>query len=61
MPNGDDDPLAVVADQSKAPGDLNLWVYRRLAARKLFTPGFYSSDITLVNLGVSCGWLRTRG
>ncbi|WP_148239331.1 FAD-dependent oxidoreductase [Ruania zhangjianzhongii] len=49
VPNGDDDPLAVVADQSKAPGDLNLWVYRRLAARKLFTPGFYSSDITLVN------------
>ncbi|WP_210768991.1 FAD-dependent oxidoreductase [Ruania alkalisoli] len=49
VPNTDEDPLTIEADQSKDPGDLNLWIYRRIAARKLFTPGFYDSDITLVN------------
>lgn len=49
VPNTDEDPLTITADQSKDPGDQNLWIYRRIAARKLFEPGFYDSDITLVN------------
>ncbi len=48
-PNPDDDPLAVVADQSKEPGSLDLWRFRRIAARAMFEPGAYNSDITLVN------------
>ncbi|MDQ0614484.1 hypothetical protein QF046_002125 [Microbacterium sp. W4I4] len=49
IPNTDEDPLTITADQSKDPGDQNLWIYRRIAARKLFEPGYYESDITLVN------------
>ena len=30
-------------------GDLNLWTFRRIAARKNFVDGAYVSDITLVN------------
>ncbi len=48
-PNPTDDPLAVVADQSRVASGPNLWTYRRIAARKLFLPGTYASDITLVN------------
>ncbi|MEV0405942.1 FAD-dependent oxidoreductase [Actinoallomurus sp. NPDC050550] len=48
-PNPDDDPLAVRADQRRNPGDGNLWTFRRIAARRLFTEGVYASDITLVN------------
>ncbi|GAA4288114.1 FAD-dependent oxidoreductase [Georgenia daeguensis] len=48
-PNPGDDALAVVADQSLNPGDGNLWTFRRIAARDLFEPGTYASDITLVN------------
>ncbi len=48
-PNPDDDPLSVVADQRVSAGDGNLWTFRRIAARKLFTPGSYDSDICLVN------------
>jgi FAD dependent oxidoreductase len=48
-PNPDDDPLAVVADQRNSPGDGNLWTFRRIAARRNFTDGFYASDICLVN------------
>jgi hypothetical protein len=48
-PNPDDDPLSVVADQRVSPGDGNLWTFRRIAARKLFTDGAYESDICLVN------------
>lgn len=48
-PNPDDDPFAVTADQSSDPGDANLWTFRRIAARRLFREGHYSSDITLVN------------
>ncbi|UWP87503.1 FAD-dependent oxidoreductase [Dactylosporangium fulvum] len=48
-PNPDDDPLRVRADQRRDPGDANLWTFRRIAARKLFQPGAYASDITLVN------------
>lgn len=48
-PNPDDDPLSVVADQSKNPGTLDLWRFRRIAARRTFEPGAYDSDITLIN------------
>lgn len=48
-PNPGDDPLAVDADQSRNAGDSNLWTFRRIAARDQFTPGFYGSDICLVN------------
>ncbi|WP_235940735.1 FAD-dependent oxidoreductase [Paramicrobacterium fandaimingii] len=48
-PNPGDDALAVDADQSRNAGDKNLWYFRRIAARDLFEPGFYDSDICLVN------------
>lgn len=48
-PNPGDDVLAVDADQSRDGGDHNLWTFRRIAARDLFRPGSYASDITLVN------------
>lgn len=48
-PNPQDDPLAVEADQSKDAGTDDLWRFRRIAARNLFQPGTYASDITLVN------------
>jgi hypothetical protein len=31
------------------PGDLDLWVFRRIAARETFTPGSLDSDIVLAN------------
>ncbi len=48
-PNPGDDALAVFADQSKNPGDGNLWIFRRIAARDLHEPGYYESDLCLVN------------
>ncbi|WP_262927800.1 FAD-dependent oxidoreductase [Microbacterium sp. NIBRBAC000506063] len=48
-PNPGDDVLAVDADQSRNAGDQNLWFFRRIAARDQFAPGFYDSDICLVN------------
>ncbi|MDU0315046.1 FAD-dependent oxidoreductase [Phycicoccus sp. M110.8] len=48
-PNPDDDPLAVVADQSKEPGTDDLWRFRRIVARGQFKPGAFDSDVTLVN------------
>jgi hypothetical protein len=48
-PNPDDDPLLVDADQRRNAGDANLWVFRRIAARRNFVPGAYASDICLVN------------
>ncbi len=56
-PNPDDDPLAVVADQRLSGGDQNLWTFRRIAARKMFTPGSYTSDICLVNWPMIDYWL----
>ncbi|GAB3562190.1 FAD-dependent oxidoreductase [Amycolatopsis endophytica] len=47
VPNTDTGP--VVADQSKDPGDKDLWVFRRILARRALRPGFAASDITLVN------------
>jgi hypothetical protein len=48
-PNPDDDPQRVQADLSQEGGDLDLWTFRRIAARRNFTDGAYESDITLVN------------
>ena len=48
-PNPDDDPSAIQADLAAEGGDLNLWTFRRIAARRNFVDGSYPSDITLVN------------
>ncbi|MDP9867988.1 MULTISPECIES: FAD-dependent oxidoreductase [Streptosporangium] len=48
-PNPGDDPLLMDADQRHSEGDLNLWTFRRIAARRNFVAGAYASDITLVN------------
>ena len=39
----------VVADQSKDPGDRELWAFRRILARSTFEPGFLTTDVTIVN------------
>jgi hypothetical protein len=39
----------VLADQSKDPGDRELWAFRRIFSRRLYAPGFAGSDISLVN------------
>jgi hypothetical protein len=49
LPNPGDNALAVDADQRLNPGDGNLWIFRRILARDLFRPGFFPSDICLVN------------
>lgn len=36
---------------------LNLWLYRRIAARSHFTPGAYASDISLINWPQNDYWL----
>jgi hypothetical protein len=48
-PNPNDNPALVFADQRKSGGDMNLWTFRRIAARDNFTPGAYQSDVCLVN------------
>lgn len=48
-PNPDDDPLTVGPDFTDPDLDKDLWRFRRIAARNLFAPGAYRSDITLVN------------
>jgi hypothetical protein len=48
-PNPGDDPALVFADQRRSGGDMNLWTFRRIAARDNFTPGAYQSDVCLVN------------
>jgi hypothetical protein len=48
-PNPDDDPTGVLGDLRRPGGDMNLWTFRRIAARRNFQDGAYASDITLVN------------
>lgn len=48
-PNPNDDAASVCADQRRSGGDMNLWTFRRIAARDNFVPGAYASDICLVN------------
>ncbi|WP_144765835.1 FAD-dependent oxidoreductase [Curtobacterium sp. 9128] len=57
-PNPDTDPLAVTADQSADAGDKELWGFRRIVARKLFTDGAFASDICLVNWPLNDYWLQ---
>ncbi|KAA2261130.1 FAD-dependent oxidoreductase [Solihabitans fulvus] len=47
-PNPDDDPHTV-NDQRTEAGATDLWLFRRIAARRNFVEGSYASDITLVN------------
>lgn len=49
VPNPEDDPREVFADQSVKGGDMDLWTFRRIAARRNFAGGAYASDICLVN------------
>ncbi|WP_022884925.1 FAD-dependent oxidoreductase [Glaciibacter superstes] len=48
-PTVDDDPLTQVADQRAGGGDRELWIFRRILARKLYTPGHFPSDLVVVN------------
>lgn len=57
-PNPETDPLAVSADQSADAGDKELWGFRRILARKLFTEGAFDSDICLVNWPLNDYWLQ---
>ncbi|MBI3208070.1 MAG: FAD-dependent oxidoreductase [Candidatus Solibacter usitatus] len=41
----------------RGPGPLNLWLYRRIAARDNFTGGAYRSDISLINWPQNDYWL----
>jgi hypothetical protein len=49
VPNPDGEPLDIIADQRKDPGSTNLWIFRRLLARRMFTDGAFDSDLVLVN------------
>jgi hypothetical protein len=40
---------SVDADQSRDPGDRELWAFRRVLAAANFEPGFIESDVTIVN------------
>jgi glycine/D-amino acid oxidase-like deaminating enzyme len=42
-------PRPVLADQSKDPGDDDLWVFRRMLARETLRDGVLPSDVVLVN------------
>jgi hypothetical protein len=48
-PNPREDPLTIGPDFDDPDLDKDLWRFRRIAARGLFEPGAYRSDITLVN------------
>jgi FAD dependent oxidoreductase len=48
-PNPEEDPFAIGPDFDDPDLDKDLWRFRRIAARGLFAPGAYPSDITLVN------------
>jgi hypothetical protein len=48
-PNPHGDPAAIGPDLSNPDLDRDLWLFRRIAARGNFAPGFLRSDITLVN------------
>lgn len=43
--------------ENPQPGSLNLWMYRRIASAKNFTPGAYGSDISVVNWPQNDYWL----
>jgi hypothetical protein len=39
----------ITPDQSRDPGDRDLWAFRRILAREQFEPGFLDSDVVVVN------------
>ena len=43
--------------ESNPPGKLNLFIYRRIANKRNFTPGAYAGDISLVNWPQNDYWL----
>ncbi len=47
VPHGDS--AQAVADQRLAPGDRELWTFRRIIARENFTSGAYPSDVVMAN------------
>lgn len=47
--NPDDDPFAIDTDHRNMGPHPELWNYRRIAARKQFTPGSFDSDVSVVN------------
>jgi hypothetical protein len=49
VPNPDDDPNAILADQSADPGSGDLWLFRRIAARRNFVAGAYDSDWAMLD------------
>ena len=49
VPNPSDDPQDTLADQRVRAGDMELWTFRRIAARRNFVDGAYASDVCLVN------------
>ncbi|MBW0104229.1 FAD-dependent oxidoreductase [Pseudonocardia sp. KRD291] len=58
VPNPDNDPLDIDADQSADAGDKELWGFRRILARRLFSDGAFDSDICLVNWPMNDYWLK---
>ena len=48
VPNPDDEEVTAV-DLRTEGGDVDLWTFRRIAARRTFVPGAYPSDLCLVN------------
>ncbi|SCK05553.1 FAD dependent oxidoreductase [Streptomyces sp. WMMB 714] len=56
-PNPPDEPIAQLADPARDHGDSELWMFRRILARGLHTPGAVPSDITLVNWPMNDYWL----
>ncbi|MEX1078983.1 MAG: FAD-dependent oxidoreductase [Homoserinimonas sp.] len=48
-PTVNDDPFAAIADQKADGGDGELWIFRRILARKMLKDGHLPSDLVLVN------------
>jgi FAD dependent oxidoreductase len=49
QPNPEGDPAEIGPDLGDPTRDKDLWLFRRIAARRNFTTGSHASDITLVN------------
>jgi hypothetical protein len=41
--------VPITADQSRDPGDKELWAFRRIFSRRLYPAGFADSDVSLIN------------
>ena len=56
-PNPPGDPALIGPDLANPELDRDLWLFRRIAARRTFVEGAYASDITLVNWPQNDYWL----